>query len=410
MHGTCMKCRQEDLEVVLVRKAFYCYECFVIFTKSKYRRAMDAFRLGLPEDQKNVRCLIACSGGLASSVLVELAYAATMLSRGKNQMPIVLHIDDNTYKQSDDKAVEERLVYLQQTFTEMKFMHRSMDDISRYVSDTLSRSPSISTPTNGDSYNEAQHKHKSTLSSCLEALPSVTSQRDMLTLYRERLMLETANEEGCSAIIFGNSGTSLAAKTLSLTAKGRGYALPWDTADHSQSHSGIWSVRPLKGLFNAEIEIYARLTVIPSPRLPVAGPGKPDSIDELTQRYFESLEEQFPSLVATVVRTTNKLVEPVPRSQALGECKICSMTYREGARRWLGEITVNSPAHVEGEPLTTLESDNVDDHRAEDLCYGCVVAVRGAKHDVQWPVFKNHPRQNDTESVLNEFSLDAEEM
>ncbi|CCG81277.1 Cytoplasmic tRNA 2-thiolation protein 2 [Taphrina deformans PYCC 5710] len=285
-------------------------------------------------------------------------------------------------------------------------MERPLDDIDFY--DTASKIAPESQPSEEV---EQFVQEGMSLRDCITSLSSRTSQEDMVALYREKLILETAREHDIQAILFGDSATALAAKTLSLTAKGRGYALPWETADHSLSHNGIWNIRPLKGLMYAELLIYGRLV-----ELPVSSPmstkeGKANSIDHLTQRYFLGLEEQFPSLVATVVRTTNKLVEPLPRDQALGDCSICGMSYRYGARKWLRDITVSEAAPVAeaSSGLGRCSPEYVTG--PETLCYGCVVALRGSKSDMKWPsisLIAEHPlqsRNNDKKTVLNEFEL-----
>lgn len=403
LHGTCVKCRNEDLEVLEIRRVHYCRPCFTNFAKSKYRRAMDAFRLEAANGAKVGKTLIAFSGGLASSVLVELAYDAVHRSRGKLQMPVVLYIDDTSYRHTDDGTIKERSEYLQARCHGMQFRIRALDEIGLYTApDQSPQVPSDNIP-----------QEKVTLQKCLDvagcigSLSSATSQNDMLALYRDRLILEVAKQEGCSAVIFGNSATSIAAKTLALTAKGRGYALPWETADYSQNCPGLWTVKPLKGLLTSEIQIYANISGMPSSNHVSANSGKADNIDALTHRYFETLADQFPSLVTTVVKTTNKLVQPTQDDEPLGECKICGLTFRDGAREWLQNITVNTPAC--DTPYAIHSDINVDPPSAavEDLCYGCLVATKGSNGDAQWPTFAPiSSRNNDKNTILSEFALE----
>ena len=402
MHGSCLKCKKQDVEVVSARKDSYCRECFIIFAKSKYRRAIDAFRLDLGQGDANPRLILAVSGGMSSTVLVDLVYTAVQRTRGRYHMPVILHINDLEYYQEDSNHIANSLSYIKENYPDMDFVERSMVEVDRYMTSSVHLTPDHTT---GNSHVEALDDLTSPLKECIAALPSRTSQEDVLALYRERLILETAKERDCAGILFGNSATSLAAKTLSLTAKGRGYALPWETADHALSHSGIWSIRPMKGLLRSEVRTYAQLIGVPLPSPSISTSGKPTSIDHLTQRYFENLETQFPSLVATVVRTTNKLVEPVAREKALGDCKICGMSYQEGARKWLRDITVTQPAP---NPEITDESSILGGQVKEDFCYGCVVAVRGIKSEMAWPTFKVLGRGNSVQDVTNEFELQDE--
>lgn len=410
--AVCLKCKRQDVKLFQARKDSYCHDCFLIFVKSKCRKAIDAFRLELPQNQRNIKMLLALSGGLASAVLVDLVFTSVRRTRGKYEMPTIIYIDDTEYTGQDRQAIRSMLDTLKLRYCDMTFLERPMSDVEHYAIAGAHRTrfPSRS--------GETSRQTIQSLEECIALLPSKTSQEDMLALYRERLLLETAREHSCEAILFGNSATALAAKTLSLTAKGRGYALPWETADHAMSHTGVWSVRPLKGLMSAEVEIYGRLMGLSTTlceKVCAGSSRKAGSIDELTQRYFHNLEEQFPSLVATVVRTTNKLVEPVPRDQALGDCEICGMSYQEGARQWLADITVSEPAPVQqgqDENCSDEEAHGTQDPVAENFCYGCVVALRGIKTEVNWPIFKHdtegvQSRQHGTESLLKEFEIEG---
>lgn len=408
MQGQCLKCKKQDVAVVQARKDLYCHDCFVIFTKSKYRRAVDAFRLNLPSGEKGVKMLLALSGDISSSVLVDLVYTSTKRTRGRYEMPIICYIDEAGYCDADVlQSRRTMLQHLKKNYTDLEIIERAMDEVDHYTAASIHLGPTSDLRT-ADLGLDA----RTPLKECIRNLSSKTSQEDVFALYRERLLLETAKENNCTAIMFGNSATSLAAKTLALTAKGRGYALPWETADHALSHTGIWTVRPMKGLMHNEIRMYAEMIDLPyAVRDSTVAASKATSIDELTVRYFQALEEPFPSLVATVVRTTNKLVEPVPREQALGQCKICGMTFREGAKAWLRDITVDEAAPLGGDAQHPLVSPAAADS-VESLCYGCVVALRGLKADLAWPTFGSGQgpvpsgRNHDKKQLLQEFELE----
>lgn len=75
----------------------------------------------------------------------------------------------------------------------------------------------------------------------LGALASPTSRTDVLAVLRTRLVVELARREGCEGVLWGDTTTRLAEKTLGETAKGRGFAIPWRTAD-GDSPFGTWVV------------------------------------------------------------------------------------------------------------------------------------------------------------------------
>ncbi|KAF7520877.1 hypothetical protein G7054_g12628 [Neopestalotiopsis clavispora] len=136
---------------------------------------------------------------------------------------------------------------------------------------------------------------------------------------------------------------------------------------------------PLRELFRKELLIYSRLTSPPlTPLLTEAGSRsaavvshKDLSIDDVMARYFAEVEENYPSVVANVVRTTGKLNRSSGGGGGDGDgsenngsssCGLCGLGLDEvGDERWRGEL---------GEQKT--ESDG-----RGRLCYGCERSVYG---------------------------------
>lgn len=87
------------------------------------------------------------------------------------------------------------------------------------------------------------------------------------------------------------------------------------------------------------------------------------SIEEAMSRYFESVEESYPAVVANVVRTTGRL-----ECAGAGEgaaCSVCGMDVDErGDARWKGEIGMDVKRGGEG-------------GEAPPLCYGCERSIHG---------------------------------
>ncbi|KAJ0318303.1 hypothetical protein COL5a_010761 [Colletotrichum fioriniae] len=229
------------------------------------------------------------------------------------------------------------------------------------------------------------------LSGLLEALPSVTSRVDILRLLVRNLLLSLAVERQCHALLLGCTTTALAELTLAETAKGRGFAVPWQVADgpvpvttfsrageEQSAEGGEEAVRGrektmllvyylLRDVFRREVITYAGL--IPSLKDLAQGAGpssnaivshKELSIEDVMARYFEEVEESYPSVVANVVRTSGKLT----RESDGDACAVCGMDVdAQGDARWKGEI-----------------GEDIDDSRkrtAGKLCYGCERSIYG---------------------------------
>lgn len=235
-------------------------------------------------------------------------------------------------------------------------------------------------------------------------LPSTTSRADVLRLFVRHVLLSVALREDCRAMALGCSTTALAELTLGETAKGRGFALPGmvgdgpllvrrfggvvgespadeggggaaDGAEESALRGEIAArlsiYYPNRELFRAELVQYAALVEPPltdlvSDHSSAGGNGSAAvvshrdlSIDEVMVRYFADVEQNYPSIVANVVRTTAKLDKPSDGGEEQC-CGLCGMALDElGDERWKGEMG--------------------DDGGGEDgrLCYGCLRAMRG---------------------------------
>jgi cytoplasmic tRNA 2-thiolation protein 2 len=163
----------------------------------------------------------------------------------------------------------------------------------------------------------------------LGSLGSATSQADARNLLERRLLVEHAKAHSCEAILWSDSTTKLAEKTLAETAKGRGFALPWIIADGESPH-GVSFYHPLRDLLNQEIEAYISFLgsavedVVAKSVVKPAVSTRHTTIDDLMTQYFASVEREYPSIVANVVRTTAKLEAALLR-EAEQQCELCEM-------------------------------------------------------------------------------------
>jgi cytoplasmic tRNA 2-thiolation protein 2 len=204
----------------------------------------------------------------------------------------------------------------------------------------------------------------------VKSLPSATARSDVISVLRIRLIAKIAEEKGCEGILWGDCTTRLAEKTLAETAKGRGFSLPWQVTD-GESPYGIAFNYPLQDLLKKELVAYANMANPSFSSLihQSSGSGQPSAssknttIDDLMKQYFESVEENYPSIVANVVRITSKL--QAPPSQSTGQrCKLCSMPVTNGnfgIHGWGGnqQDSVGTSSELSG----------------NGFCYGCTRSV-----------------------------------
>ena len=213
------------------------------------------------------------------------------------------------------------------------------------------------------------------LKGLLSALPSATSRLDIVNILRARLIAVFAELHGCFFMAFGDSTTRLAERTLAETAKGRGGSLPWLTSD-SMTSEGLKINYPMRDLLKRELLLYTTVTE-PSLKpllvdedsldnVPVS--SKDTTIDGLMSQYFASVEQNYPSIVANVVRTSGKLVAPTLQSDSI-PCGMCGLPVESTSKAWAGDQGSLPASSSEQSKLAS---------RNEPLCYGCTRSVATA--------------------------------
>lgn len=229
------------------------------------------------------------------------------------------------------------------------------------------KSLNVSRPAEG----EAQSSGTERLQKFIGSMPSATSRADIVTTLFTRLLVEVGKRNGCEAILFGDSTTRLAEKTITQTAKGRGFSLPWQVADGMTPY-GIAFNYPVRDLLKKEMLAFTSLTTPPLEDLiihqasttNISASSKSTTIDDLMSQYFESVEENYPSIVANVVRTSNKL-KPLSGHETTS-CSLCGLPVTEGTDGIFGW----------GGDQNSVSRQAQDGHNGV-LCYGCSRSMNG---------------------------------
>ena len=217
---------------------------------------------------------------------------------------------------------------------------------------------------------------KEQLSALLRQITTATSRADIASTLLTRLLTHLASATSCTSILYGDSTTRLAEKTLTSTAKGRGFSLPWAVSD-GPSPFGMNIYYPMRDLLKKEIIQFTTfieppITDIMLPEQPlqiINTTSKSTTIEQLMTQYFASVEESYPSIVANVVRTGSKLLVPEVEEDSQ-RCGLCNMPVKkgeEGIYGWGGDQSSVSKAREGGGPSRT---EGV-------LCYGCERSING---------------------------------
>lgn len=316
-------------------------ECFHSYVQTKTVKRLDAFRVRNATPGSSRKVLLPLSLGASSVSLLQLVDQQIERQLSKTGRAgfclLVLHI-----ARGPETVAEEA----SRLFAEVK---------SRYPKHEYLLLPEQAAPS-ASNLDAVEGRFITPSPQQMADLPA-SSQVDMSSVQRLQRTVDVAHENGCEAILWGDTTTRLAEKVLSETAKGRGASLSWLLNDGKTPY-GLNFLFPLRELMKKEISAYAATTKPPLKDLTLSDPegavpssssSKNSTIDRLMSYYFGSVERDYPSIVANVVRTTAKLNTDTA-SETGPVCLAC------------------------GTPLHGLRAPSSDSR----LCYGCARSLHGS--------------------------------
>ncbi len=397
-------------------------------------------RPGISNKAQARRYVLGLSLGPSSTVLLHLLNENVEFQVARGRKPpfelVVVHVDSSclyssssSFSSSAPSQVDALLAKLREEYPRFTFQTvplAAVLDINTIDWSALPTRP-----------NRTLASKEDQLRDFFNRLPTVASRTDLLRLFTRHLLVDSVRSSESQALLLGHSTTALAELTLSETAKGRGFSLPWmindgpfsvleypstDSAGSSDSTPGgqedketgkndsnpppgppetspdlrpksILIYHPLRDILRKELVTYTTLVTSladlitpstsssPTPsnnnpsqtqtQTPAIVSHKDLSIEEVMTRYFADVEENYPSVVANVARTTGKLVRLFTSPEGNGadaRCGVCGMPVDEqGDERWRGELGI----------VTDDEVVQEGGKRKGRICYGCERSTRG---------------------------------
>ncbi|KAL9630697.1 MAG: hypothetical protein Q9164_006289 [Protoblastenia rupestris] len=354
----CARCQGAG-DTFVVRAERLCKQCLqkYVATKVLKRQELNKIRGGFTEPERAI--LIPFSFGISSVSLLHLLYS--QLSSRKEQHRHagytlhLLHIDHSSVL--GPAIQQEKFDELGRRFPFIPFTTVLLEACFDYnvdIDTILDQKVDVVVERPLDNLHRLKY--------ILSAASSPTSQADIIDTVRRRLIAAFALKTGCHSILYGDTATRLAERTLSYTAKGRGGLLPWLTMDGKTS-DGVSCVYPMRDLLKKELNTFAKLvepslssTIVENEAVARMASSKGNTIDDLMREYFESVEENYPSIVTNVVKTTTKLKShPIDSNARL--CVVCRHHIIDG--EWCGDQQ-ETPTKI-----TAVSKEFAV------LCYGC---------------------------------------
>lgn len=312
----CRRCQQVEPSIV-VRTEPICKDCFSKYVQSKVVKRMESFRVRHSAPGKERKLLLpfahdACSVALIQILSQHLKGQAEKTGRTGFKL-CILSVDS-------ERGAESAL------WADVKSRYSEHEYQTEILSRVLASEDLASLfPEAADEEGGPAHR----LQSIMSSVKSATARQDLEQSFTRRLIVQFAKDQECEAVVWQDSTTRLAERTLAETAKGRGFTLPWIVTD-GESPLGVPFHYPLRELLSKEIEAYVSYLNPPFEPDMIKAEAKPavstknTTIDDLMGQYFESVEREYPSIVANVVRTAGKLKAPA-LSEVEQQCELCNM-------------------------------------------------------------------------------------
>ncbi|XP_055628696.1 cytoplasmic tRNA 2-thiolation protein 2 [Toxorhynchites rutilus septentrionalis] len=290
----CRKCNENQAVLKLNLKEPQCRSCFLHFVRHKFRASLGSTKIV----RRGSRVLVIFNGTRENVVMLDMIRHGLQQESFKKLriIPVVLFVDEDFIRPNREKylqLMEEKLAVLKQ-----------FDFAAHFTVLGGQNSCLITESDLVDRFREGQCRFKTILDGC----KSVTSKQDFINQVRRRTYINIAQELDCSYIFLSDIGLDLAKTLLSNVALGRGRGLSLDIAfcDDRDGRSKI--IRPIRDLNPDEIENYI---IFADNQLSFVAWEDPfegkSSLQNLTSKFVDGLQQTFPSTVSTVFRTGDKL-------------------------------------------------------------------------------------------------------
>lgn len=349
--SSCKKC--DNSGTILLRKRdLYCSVCFVTNVNHKFRASIGKTRILSP----NERVLICLSGGLASTVLLDLVHNGVTLTNHKKLWitPVFIHVLDLMDNDDDDDMIAKSIV-------EQCKNHKFDIHLCR-ISDYILKTKNIS------NINEICQKDviaETQLKNLLNNMPSST-RNDYLIKIKRELFIWYAEELNCSHIFTAETTSTLAVNLISNLTLGRGSQVQHDVG-FCDSRNQVKILRPMKDITQEELQHYIQISKLAPVKLKV---NQENSLQSVIQIFIDDLQENFQSTISTVCKTAEKIGSQDENEHNM-KCILCESGITEAEAKLSALEATNYSRTVNQTDNTEKISLSMFPHVNKHLCYAC---------------------------------------
>eukprot|EP00049_Salpingoeca_infusionum_P019806 m.363069 g.363069 ORF g.363069 m.363069 type:complete len:499 (+) comp21420_c0_seq1:163-1659(+) len=315
----CNKCFAPS-RFVLRQKDGYCTDCLVESFTRKARQDIGKHRV----IHQGETVAVAYSGGNRSSALVKFVRNIMESDRRPFRVtPIVFHVDET---KACPGPYDQENACVRSSFVEscgfelvtLRLEHIFLRDATLSVQ---KQHPAFDPSLPKSSPGYSQECSQLVEDECVRMLQalfdkvSINSKTLLRVALRHVLLERTLRERNITKVLFGDCASRLAMHVLNTIVQGNGVELPHVTAYQEERASGVSFLRPFR-LLSARMVAFYNVSF----RIPTACPSYFETglhngitFEGLLQEFVANQEAEFPSAVAAVMRTAQK-IEPNPDS------------------------------------------------------------------------------------------------
>lgn len=309
--GICKKCNSESAVARLM-----CGGCLLVNIRHKFRATLGSTKVV----RRHSRVLMDFNGTAASICLLDMvkfAFEQESYKRLCFDMELVFIDEDCVGKHGQDvlkrnERIQEVKSVLEQ-FPNFKCFYTS-------IGGTIDRELPLIEQVSTEDVADVIAKEAKFLD-MFNSLQSLSSRQDLLAIKRNDLLRHAAAVTKCQYVFLSDISITLATRLLTNMSLGRGSSVANDVAFCDDRIESIKFVRPIKDLCEEEVVTYLELEKLNFLTCSNHGDdhGQFASIQNLTSKFINDLQQNFSSTVSTVYRTCSKIAPAQTAPAAIEE-------------------------------------------------------------------------------------------
>ncbi|XP_053689342.1 cytoplasmic tRNA 2-thiolation protein 2 [Sabethes cyaneus] len=298
----CQQCNQNQAVLKLRIKEPQCRSCFLHYARHKFRASLGSTKIV----RRGSNVLVVFDGSRQNITMLDMIqYGLEQESFKKLRVnPVLLFVSEDFLSGNQDsyrKKIEAKLDLMKQ------FKYPS------YIA-VLGGRKCFQID---EEFLELLQSEGEKFVAVLSGIKSITEKQDFIEQTRKHTYKTMAKKLECGYVFLSDIGLNLAKTLLSNVALGRGRSLALDVAFCDDRDDQVKLIRPMRDLNPDEIENYVLFSENSLRFLDPEDPFKEKaSLQSLTSKFVDGLQERFSATVSTVFRTGDKLA--VPKNMAAG--------------------------------------------------------------------------------------------